>query len=187
MKFDLSQASAADLQDRFWIADCAPFINGSDHRFCFELDSNRIGFVGLSIITKIKRITWNPFRPFCPHLSESELRRKPSGTVLDNNTDKARMTFCNWHEVPEGLEGIGLGTLAHTLVVRWLCRNVLESDSYTTTYFPNTVGQRLRNLLDSSGVADMIDGLMPLKEVESRMTTNAEEIFGFRFRKENVK
>jgi len=191
MKLDLSNASPSEIQERFVLSEQAPIRrsckggNENLNYFC-ELDGQRFGDIELFNNKNAKRITWSRMYPLCSHLTIDELDSTKWVTaelIQQVGLDFLRIHLCDTHSIPEGLEGIGLGTLAHTLVARHLYRVILDSDDeYTTAYFDaGSIKPRLKALLHSAGVGDMIDTPCSLKAIQEKLSTNAQKIFGFTF------
>jgi hypothetical protein len=190
MEFDLRGVSPAELQSTYVLSLSAPlrkpYQRGEYLEYFFEFCDIRLGLIELFHDTTNRHVCWSLFYPLCVQLTEAEVRKISAvkeALIRAVGMDFLRHNLCDISMVPKGLEGHGLGTLAHTLVTRHLCRQLLaEPESYTTSYFSKrSIAPRLADLLRRAGVEAMMETPVSLMSVQDKLTARAQQEFGFRF------
>ncbi len=187
-----SEWSPEQLQKRFVLHPETPIISHSwaperpddtYQTYAFLCDGNPIGEVGVTVYPHERVIVWSRFFPFNVHYTEAQLMEIYSKDYVAENLLWLSITTSS-ENATGALEKRGLGTLAHILVVRSLCQQLLLSKehAFTTKYYSaGSTKPRLKELLKRLDVGEMVEQSLPLKEVQEKMERKAHEIFGFTF------
>lgn len=181
-----------ELQQRFVLHPDTPIIrhawapkrpDDTDQTYAFQWDGQNIGEINVTVFPHEHLIIWSRFFPFSKHATFDELVRWYGDAEYVKKRGLWLAITSSSNVVPEDVQGKGLGTLAHILVIRSLCAQLLvDGPDYRTRYFSaGSMKPRLRQLLDRLDVGEMAHTPLPLQEVRIEMERKAKEIFGFTF------
>lgn len=180
--FDLRGVPKCELQERFRIAPEAPDVRDRTYTFHFIMDQVHMGLMELFVDLNDQQMIWWVSRPFCPHASEEEIRSTlPDQIVRELGLRWLQITQGDWQAKHPGLEGTGLGTHAHALILQWLSKNMPDPGHFGIKFSKSVDPVRLRPLLKRLGIDSMIGKRMSLSEIWKQTRTNAERLFGFHY------